>query len=161
MAWYEQRSPCQVTADASRVRARYATRTDVRAARSAWYSLSRSRREGGVVGCRWGQRRCAGLRRGGHRVGGAGCRCRLLAAARERGWDILVSDPLLVTPKTKTPGGAAVKGAGEGVAVKSNGVVVDGCEQPKLLSCELNCGMKLDPTSSRAEARLSGSAPLN
>jgi uncharacterized membrane protein len=47
----------------------------------------------------------------------------LLAAARERGWDILVSDPLLVTPKTKTPGGAAVKGAGEGVAAKSNGVV--------------------------------------
>ena len=82
-------------------------------------------------------------------------------AARERGWYILVSDPLLVIPKTKTPGGAAVKGAGEGVAVKSNGVVVDGCEQPKLLSCELNCGMKLDPTSSRAEARLSGSAPLN
>ncbi len=113
-----------------------------------------------MVGCRWGQRRCAqaGLRRGGHRVGGAGCRCRLLAAARERGWYILVSDPLLVIPKTKTPGGAAVKGAGE--EVKSNGVVVDGCEQPKLLSCELNCGTKLDPTSSRAEARLSGSAPL-
>ena len=47
----------------------------------------------------------------------------MLAAARERGWDLLVSDPLLVTPKTKTPGGAAVKGASEGVAVKSNGVV--------------------------------------
>ncbi len=42
-----------------------------------------------------------------------------------------------------------MKGAGEGVAVnlKSNGVVVDGCEQPKLfkLSCELNCGITNQP----------------
>ena len=47
-----------------------------------------------------------------------------------------------------------MKGVGEFDAVKSNGVVVDGYEQPKLLNCELNCGMNLDPTSSLAEARL-------
>ncbi len=46
-------------------------------------------------------------------------------AARERGWYILVSDPLLMTPKTNTPGGAAVKGAGGVGAVKSNGVVIN------------------------------------
>ena len=46
-----------------------------------------------------------------------------------------------------------MKGVGEFVAVKSNGVVVDGYEQPKLLNCELNCGMNLEATSSRAEAR--------
>ena len=81
-------------------------------------------------------------------------------AARKRCLRAMV-EVNLVTPKTKTPGGAAVKGAGEGVAVKLNGVVVDGYEQPKLLNCELNSGMniKLDPTSSRAEARLPGSGP--
>ena len=83
-------------------------------------------------------------------------------AARKRWWRAMV-EVNLVTPKTKTPGGAAVKGAGEGVAVKSSGVVVDGYEQPKLLNCALNSGMnfKLDPTSRRAEARLPGSAPVN